>query len=138
MPILDRALLNKTMNQKITVKYSAAGQIGEYGSDREIIELSVSIDSFDDYPATLELLRERVLENLNLKEKHDKLSDEYNELAHKFLKVTKQLESAYKQWEIVSNFMKTQGLKSDTAEFPKEALTNLSKSLPTTESGYPD
>ena len=47
-------------------------------------------------------------------------------------------ESTKPIWELVSNFLKTQGLKSDTAEFPQEALTNLSKSLPATESGYPE
>lgn len=126
------------MNQKITVKYSASGQIGKHGGDKEVIELSVVIDDFNDYPHTLEFLRSRVLDNLNYKQKHEKMVSEYEELAYKFCQVTEQLESAYKQWELVSGFLKAQGLKSDIAEFPKEALNSLSKSLPTVKSGYPD
>ncbi len=123
---------------KIQVKYSAGGQIGEYGNDQEIIQLSVEIENFNDYPDTLELLRTRVLENLNLKEKHDKMQQEYDILAQKFCKLTEAMESANKQWELVSNFLKTQGLKTDNVEFPREALNSLSKSLPTIKNGYPE
>lgn len=123
---------------KIQVKYSSTGQVGDYGNDKELIELSVEIDDLNDYPDTLELLRSRVLENLNLKEKYDKMQEEYNVLAEKFCKLSGEMESAYKQWELISSFLNAQGLKTDNAEFPKEALNSLSKSLPTPSSGYPE
>ncbi len=127
--------------KKMIVTYTASGQInGAYGGDKESIELSVEIDNFNDYPATLELLRSRVLENLdeNIKKKHDELHDEFDKTAQEFLELTQKLESAYKQWQLVSNFLQIQGLKTDNAEFPKEALNSLSKSLPTTGNAYPE
>ncbi len=126
------------MTKKITVTYSASANVDSYGGDRENIHISVEIDDFNDYDDTLELLRTKVLEKLNLRQKHEELLSEYDQTRREFIKVTEQLKFAYQQWELASNFLKTQGLKTDTAEFPQEALTNLSKSLPATSSGYPE
>ncbi len=128
------------MTKTITVTYSASGEIGGYGGTKETIQLSADIDDFNNYPDTLEFLRSRVLDNLDAKiqERHEKLSSDFDETCKKFLDITEKLESAYKQWELVSNFLKTQGLKTDPVEFPQEALTNLSKSLPATSSGDPE
>ena len=126
------------MTQKITVTYSAWANVDSYGGDRENIHISVEIDDFKDYDDTLELLRTKVLEKLNLRERHEKLMSKYDQTRRDFIKVTEQLESANQQWELARNFLKAQGSKTDTAEFPKEALTNLSKSLPATSSGYPE
>ncbi len=128
------------MNQKITVTYWAAGRIGEYSGDNEHIQLSVVIDNFDDYPDTLELLRSKVLEKLNLKQKHDEIQSDYENACKKLERLTRLIETAKKDWEIARNFMISQGLKdsNDVAEFPQEALTNLTKSLPTDVSGYPE
>ena len=123
---------------RITVTYSATADLVKYQGDRENICLSVEIDSFDDYADTLELLRSKVMEKLDIKKQYADLQRDYSEIRKKFVEVTKQLESANKQWELVSKFLEAQGLKTDTAEFPREALTNLSKSLPASVSGYPE
>lgn len=126
------------MTRKITVTYSASANVDNYQGDRENIHISVEIDSFDDYDDTLELLRSKVLEKLNLRAKHEEVMSDYQSACNKLEQITKQITQAHKDWTTVSNFMVTQGLKTDTAEFPKEALTNLSKSLPATSSGYPE
>lgn len=123
------------MDRPIKVTYS--GSSNDY-QGKETISLSVEIDNFDDYDDTLELLRLKVLEKLGFKQKHEELVSEYQAAREKFIEITEQLESANKQWELVRSFLKAQGLKSDTTEFPQEALTNLSKSLPATQSGYPE
>ena len=126
------------MNQKITVTYSASANVDNYQGDRENIHISVEIDNFDDYDNTLELLRAKVLEKLDLRSKHDQIMSEYQTACNKLERITKQIAQAHKDWSTVSNFMVTQGLKTDAAEFPKEALTNLTKSLPADSSGYPE
>ena len=126
------------MNQKITVTYSASANTGDYHGDRENIHISVEIDSFDDYADTLELLRSKVLEKLDLKAKYDEVMSDYSTACRKLERITKDIAKAHRDWETVKNFMVTQGLKTDTAEFPSEALTNLSKSLPAESSGYPE
>lgn len=123
------------MDRPIKVTYS--GSSNDY-QGKETLSLSVDIDNFDDYDDTLELLRLKVLSQLGFKQKHEELVSEYKAVRQKFIEVTEQLESANKQWEQVCSFLKAQGLKSDAAEFPQEALTNLSKSLPATQSGYPE
>ena len=123
---------------KITVTYSATADLVKYQGDRENICLSVEIDSFDDYADTLELLRSRVMEKLDIKKQYADLQRDYSEIRKKFERITKLTAQAQKDWETVKNFMEAQGLKTDTAEFPREALTNLSKSLPTSVSGYPE
>ena len=128
------------MNQKITVTYWAAGRIEEYGESNEHIQLSVEINNFDDYPDTLELLRSKVLDKLNLKQKHDQIQSDYEDACKRLERKIRLIEKAQKDWEVARNFMISQGLKSsnDVAEFPQEALTNLTKSLPTDVSGYPE
>ncbi len=128
-------------DKKIKVTYTAEGLLDRHSGVRERIELSVEIDlNTESYPDTLEFLRSRVLENLDeeTRNRHEKLEEEFSETARKLLDITEKLESAYKQWNIVSSFLKNQGLKTDTAEFPQEALTNLTKSLPTNTGGYPE
>lgn len=127
-------------DKKIKVTYRAEGLLDRHSGVRESIELSVEIDpDTESYPDTLEFLRSRVLENLDeeTRNRHQKLEEEFGETARKLLDITEKLESAQKQWDLVSSFLKNQGLKTDTAEFPKEALTNLTKSLPTSIGGYP-
>lgn len=128
------------MDQKITVTYSARASLDRYGNGNEDIQLQVEIDNFDDYPDTLELLRSKVLEKLNLNQKHDEIKSNYDNACKKLERMTRMIESAKKDWETVRNFMVSQGLKNknDVAEFPLEALKNLSKSLPADSSGYPE
>lgn len=125
---------------KITVTYSANAQIDNYSGERENIMLSVEIDSFDDYENTLELLRQKVLEKIDLNKKFEEIQNKYQRACQKFERITNQIAQAEKDWDTARNFLIAQGIKksSDVAEFPQEALTNLSKSLPATTSGYPE
>lgn len=128
------------MNEKtVTVEYSACGSLG-YSGIQETIKASVEISPDQNYSATVEFLRSRVLDNLDeeIVKRHKKIHSEYEEACQKFYEVTKKLQSAYEQWTLVSNFLETQGLKTDNAEFPKEALTNLTKSLPPFPGDYPE
>ena len=128
----------KTLS-KITVTYEASAQLGN-SYQTEKIHLQVEIDNFHDYPDTLDLLRSKVLEKLDLKQQHDDIKSNYKQASKKLERLTKLIEKAQKDWETARNFMVSQGLKNDVdlAEFPTEALTNLSKSLPTSSSGYPE
>ena len=128
------------LGKKITVTYSASANIDNYAGDRENIHLSVEIDSFDDYENTLELLRQKVLEKIDLNKKFEEIQNKYENACHKFERITKQIAQAQKDWDTARNFLIAQGIKksSDVAEFPQEALTNLTKSLPTATSGYPE
>jgi len=123
--------------RKIKVVYQASESVTP-SVGIQTVELSAEIDDIKDFSSTYDLLQSLALEKLNLRSKHSEIVQEYEKTRIKYLELVKQLESATKQWELVSNFLKTQGLKTDTAEFPSEALTNLSKSLPTISSGYPE
>jgi hypothetical protein len=122
------------------VTYKAEGQLGQYSSIKESIELSVEIEDSESYPDTLEFLRSRVMDNLDeaTRQRHAELKEKFDLTAIELLNLTQKLESAYKQWSIVSSFLSTQGLMTEVAEFPTEALNDLTKSLPTYSSSYPE
>ena len=69
---------------KITVTYSASASIDNYSGDRENIHISVEIDSFGDYDATLELLRQKVLEKIDLDQKYQQMQNDYHDACKKF------------------------------------------------------
>jgi hypothetical protein len=120
------------------VTYKAEGALNHHGV-KESIELSVEIDDTQSYPDTLEFLRSRVLDNLDdaTRNRHQQLKEEFAETAKEFVDLVEKIDSARKHWNVVSTFLKTQGLMTETAEFPKEALNDLYKSLPADGGGYP-
>lgn len=124
-------------NKKINISYKVEGNLDR--GIRESIELSVEIEPDDNYPDTLQFLKSRALQDLDeeTRNRHGKLKEEFEETARNLVDITEKLESAYKHWDLVTTFLKNQGIKTDTAEFPQEALNALIKSLPPT-SFYPE
>lgn len=99
-----------------TVTYSALGNMGNYQNER--IELSAELEEGETYTEVLEKLKKGVHAKL-------KSQDEYWETCKKFDQANKdlkailaKLEAAKKNWELVSEFLKAQGIKTDSAEFP--------------------
>lgn len=102
---------------KITqVHYSALANLGNY--ENEKVELSAQLEEGENYHDCLEDLKLKVHAELNNVERYQKLQRSLRDKARELQTVHELLEKAKAQWEIVSTFMVSQGIKTDMAAFP--------------------
>lgn len=101
-----------------TVKYAALANLGNYENER--IELEATLDEGDKYDECLEILKQKVHEQLKNEKDYFAYCDRYNDAQRRLGEISEKLQKAYGQWEETSNFLVAQGLKPHPTSFPIE------------------
>ena len=101
-----------------TVKYASLANLGNY--ENEKIELEATLEEGDKYDECLEILKQKVHEQLKNEKDYYAYCDRYNEAQRRLKEIGEKLQKAYDQWEETSNFLVAQDLKHSVPSFPIE------------------
>lgn len=102
-----------------TIHYSALLNLGNYSNEK--IGFTAEIKEDESVEQVIEALRQKVKENggVNAEELYSTIYQGKQELRE----IGKKINKARSEWDAVSEFLKTQGIKPDAAAMPK--FTNL-------------